>query len=149
MQRFGCGDLGDGVLVIEAFFDALERCFEAEDRLAVLDRGDPARREARAVAQAIDLVDDRAAHVAGPHEVAVHGVDGPIGADRLRGRREGLAEDLAAEDGAPAEILATPAKQIAVERFEAEQIDERCEDWLHVPLVARPTTTARSCARRR
>ena len=37
----------------------LEGRLERKDRLAVLDRGHPPRREAAAVADALDLIDDR------------------------------------------------------------------------------------------
>jgi hypothetical protein len=52
----------------------------------------------------------------------------------LRGRGYGLAEHLATEDRAPAEILAAATKQIAVESFETEEIDERGEDGLHTSV---------------
>jgi hypothetical protein len=58
-QLVGRRHLRHRVLVIEAVLGELERRLEAEDRLALLERGDPARREGGAVAQAIDLIDDR------------------------------------------------------------------------------------------
>ena len=51
-----------------AFFRALERCGEEEDRLAVLDRGDAAHGEAAAVARAVDEIDDRMFDVARAQE---------------------------------------------------------------------------------
>ena len=130
-QRFRRRDLGHRVLVIEALLDTLKRCFEAEDRLAVLDGGDAPGGEARAVAQPVDLIEDRAADVAGAHEVSVQRMDGPVGGDGLGCCRCRLAEHLAAEDRAPAEVLAAPAKQIAIQSLETEEIDECGEDGLH------------------
>ena len=82
----------------------LERRREMKDLPPVLDRHDAARREALAVAQAVDEVDDRNRQVAGQDEVAVHRVRGTIGLDRARGRDERLRHDLAAVDAAGAEL---------------------------------------------
>jgi hypothetical protein len=60
-------------------------------------------------------------------------------ADGLRRRGQRLADDLATEDRAPAEILATTAEQIAIEALEAQQRYQVGEDALH--------WTARSMAR--
>ncbi len=46
-------------------------------------------------------------------------VDVAIGGDRLHRGRQRLPEHLAAEDGAPAEVLALAAEEIAVESLEA------------------------------
>jgi hypothetical protein len=54
-----------------------------------------------------------------------------VGADGLGRGRQRLAQHLAAEDRAPAEVLAAAAEQVAVEAFEGEQIDERGEHGLH------------------
>jgi len=120
-QRLRLGDLGHRVLVVEARLVGLERRLEAEDRLALLDRDDAPGGEALAVAQAIDLVDDRAADIAGAHEVAVQRVDDPPAADGLRRRGQRLSDHLPAEDRTPAEILAAAAEQVAVDALEAEQ----------------------------
>ncbi len=81
----------------------VEAGLQVEDRLAVLDRDDTTGRERLAVADAIDLVEDRRVHVARAQEVRVEGVHeagravvGMI--DRPRRRDERLAGNLAAED---------------------------------------------------
>ncbi len=58
-------------------------------------------------------------------------VDGAVGGDGLRGGGEGLAEHLAAEDGAPAEVLAGAAEEVAVDALEGEEVDEVFQDALH------------------
>ena len=68
-----------------------------EDRLAVLDRDDAARGEAAAVADAVDLVDDRDARIAGPQEVGVQRVREPAFDGAARGHQR-LSRHLAAED---------------------------------------------------
>jgi len=58
--------IGHLVLMVErGFFIDMERHHDREDRIAVLDRGDPSGRIALAVAQPFDLVDDRDLRVAG------------------------------------------------------------------------------------
>jgi hypothetical protein len=55
--------------------------------------------------------------------------------NRLNGRRKRLAEDLPAEHGAPAEILALPAKEVCLDAFESEQLNQFVEDvHLHLSL---------------
>ena len=86
--------------MVEAFFVHVEAGLQVEDRLAVLDRHDATGRERLAVADAIDLVEDRRVRVARAQEVRVQrvharprrGVDGPCRRD------ECLAGNLAAED---------------------------------------------------
>ena len=69
-------------------------------------------------------------------EIGVERVGVALGGDGLDGGGERLAEDLPAEDRAPAEVLAAAAEQVAVEAFEAEQRDQVGEEALHALLVA-------------
>jgi hypothetical protein len=119
-QRLGGRHLGHRVLVFEAVFLDLEGGLEAEDGLALLHRVDAAGDEALAVAQPVDRVDDRPTQVARADEVPVERVHRAVIGDGLRRGGERLAEHLAAEDGAPAEVLAVAAEEVAVEAFEAE-----------------------------
>ena len=63
----------------------------------------------------------RCADVARPDETA-------RGRQGLGCRGEGLPEDLAAVDGAPAQILTLAAKQVLFDFLEGELLDERSED---------------------
>ena len=82
---------GPGSCIVEAGL-------QVEDRLAVLDRHDAAGGEAAAVADAVDLVEDRHGRVAGPQEVGVQRVHEPAAfVDRAGGGDERLAGHLAAE----------------------------------------------------
>ena len=47
---------------------------------------------------------------------------------RLHRGGERLPEDLAAEDGAPAEVLALAAEEVLFDALEREQLDELVED---------------------
>ena len=73
-QRLGVGRVGHRVLVLGAGLGDVERRRQVEDRAAVLDRDDAPGREAAAVADAVDVEDDRDARVAGPQEVRVQRV---------------------------------------------------------------------------
>ncbi len=94
----GIGHVGHRELVDEgALLVGLERAGHVEDRLPVLDRDDPARREGPPVADAVDLVEDRDRRVAGAQEVGVQRVHPPA-LDGAAGGHERLRGDLAAED---------------------------------------------------
>ena len=88
---------GHGRLVLEPGVVVLEARDHRQDRAAVLIGLRAARRERAAVVDAVDRERDRLVDVAGPQEVAVHGVDEPVGLDRAHGREHGLGHDLAAE----------------------------------------------------
>ena len=60
---------------------------EIENRLAVLDGDDAARREGASVADAIHVVDDGPGHVARPQKIGVKRVNVALGRHRLHGRR--------------------------------------------------------------
>ena len=73
-----------------------------EDGFAPLPRLDSACREALAVADALDVVEDGDGGVAGEDEIAVHAVDGEVGRDGGLGGGEALGDGSAAEDAAGA-----------------------------------------------
>src|SRR5690606_378735 len=102
----------------------LERGGEVEDRLAVLDRDHAAHRKAATVARALDVVDDRLLDVARTQEVGVRRMRAACAVDRLLRGREGLAEHLAAEYVARADVAALAAEQVVLEAFEGQQFDE-------------------------
>ncbi len=106
-----------------AFLD-LEGRFQRKDRLTVLDGDDAPRGETAAIADAVDLVDDRHLGVAGAHEVAVQGMHEPV---RLHGALrcdECLGDRLAAEDALPVDLGAATAKQIVFESLKVENGQE-------------------------
>ena len=88
--------------------------------LAVLDRDDAPGGEALAVADAVDLVDDRHLRIAAEQEIGVqrmrqHALDGAAGGDQR------LADHLAAEHALPCAICGLrAAKQVHLELFEIE-----------------------------
>src|SRR5204863_5588954 len=95
-----------------AFLALLVGAGQCEDRLAVLDADDAARGKALAIADAVDLVDDRDRRIAGPQEIAVQRVDMAVAVDRAGCRDQGLADDEAAEDALPADLRARAAVEI-------------------------------------
>ena len=96
-------NLGQIDLKTESFFADLERRAHREDRAAVLDGVHVARGEALAVANAVDLVDDRCRRITGSQEVRVQRVHEARRAvagrviDRAGRGDERLACDLATE----------------------------------------------------
>ncbi len=121
LQQRRCGDARHRRRMVEAVLDDLERCRESKDRPAVLDRLDPPRREAGAVALARHLIDDRSARVAGAQEIGVQRMRQPVGADGARCRGQRLGDDLPAENARPARIGRPAAEQVDLDRLEVEQ----------------------------
>ncbi|MCY1338606.1 hypothetical protein D9M69_244680 [compost metagenome] len=129
--------LGHGQLMLEAFFVLLEGRAAGEDLLALLDRGDAAGAEAAAIAHPVHRVDHRQAGVARTQEVAVEGMHVALRLHRLAGGRKGLAEHLAAEQLAEAQVLADAAEQVLFDGFEAQQRDQFVEHLGHDVLLCK------------
>ena len=90
--------LGHCHLVIRSRLVLVEAGLEVEDRPSVLDRHDAAGREAAAVANAIDLVQDGQGRVARAQEIGVEGVhQAGVFGDRAGRGDEGLTGHLAPE----------------------------------------------------
>jgi len=87
----------------------------------MLDRDHPAGGEALAIADAIDLVDDRHLGVAGEQEIRVQRMGRPAGhVDGAAGRHQRLADHLSTEHALPPHLRRAAAKQVHLERFEVE-----------------------------
>src|SRR5882757_10291741 len=106
-------------MVERAFLLGMKRHHDREDRVAVLDRGDPPGRIALAVTQALDLVDDRDFGIAGQDEIAMQRMRQPA-FDGAAGRYHRLSDHLAAEYPLPGRFRAVAAKQVHLDRFEIE-----------------------------
>ena len=115
------------VLMVErAFLLGVERHHDGEDRVAVLDRGDAPGRIALAVAQPLDLVDDRNLRIAGQDEIAMDRMRQPA-LDGAARRHHRLSDHLPAEHPLPARLRAVAAEQVHLERLEIEdgnQVDQ-------------------------
>ena len=70
-QFFRRRHVGHLRLMIETRLLDLERARQRENRLAMLNCNDAAGVEARAVADALDLIDDRHRGITGPHEIGM------------------------------------------------------------------------------
>ena len=105
--------------MVEAFLVVVKRHQHREDRMAVLARGDAPRREALAVAHAVDVVDDRDFRIARQQEIGVHRMGRPA-LDGAHRRDQRLADHLAAEHPLPARLRRAAAEQVEVELFEIE-----------------------------
>ena len=87
--------------------------------MAVLARGDAPRGETLAVADAVDVVDDRHLGIAGQQEIGVHGMRRPALDGAHRGDQR-LADHLSAKDALPADLRRAAAEQVHLERLEIE-----------------------------
>ena len=70
-ETFRLGHIGHWDLMRQALFGCMEACLQVEDGLAVLNGNDASGREAFAVADAVDVVQDRGSGVAWTQEVCV------------------------------------------------------------------------------
>ncbi len=135
VELLGWGDVGHGELVRESIFVYVERGRHVEDRAPVLDRDHPAGGERPAVADAVDLVEDRNARVPWPEEVGVQRVR-PSRVDRAAGRGQRLSRHLPAEDALAVLVRTHPAEDVHFDRFEIEQVDEEVEIEAHATILS-------------
>ncbi len=86
----------------------------------MLDRDDPARTEALAVAAAVHFIEDRNLGIARKQEIGVKRVADPI-VDRSRGGHQRLAQHLTAEDPLGPILGTDPAEDIDFNGLEIEE----------------------------
>jgi len=94
--------------------------------VAVLDRHHPPGREAAAVADAVNFVDDGDLGVARQQEIGMERMRRPTG-DVLHGAAggdQGLPDHLAAEHPLPSLLRRAAAKQVHLDRLEIENGEE-------------------------
>ena len=118
--------------------------------MAVLDRHDAAGDEALAVADAVDLVDDRNAGIAGPEEIGVQRMRLAVGLDGARGGDERLPDHLAAENALPTILRAATAEEVVLERLQVEDAEQVFDGDCHGVLVRMwpaMTLRAKGCGR--
>jgi hypothetical protein len=132
-QLLGRGHVGQRILVLGTDLFDLERRGEIEDRLAVLNGHDATSGERPAVADAIDVEDDRDIRVAGTQKVRMQGVDESIGLDSAPRSRQCLRRDLTAEHALTVLVGAEPAKQVDLEHLQLEELEQRVECGSHQP----------------
>src|SRR5688572_533169 len=90
----------------------------------MLDGGDAPCREALAVTQTVDKVDDRRFQITGKDEVAVHGVHDALFLECALRSDERLRHDLTAENAAAADVTVVPAIDVELDRLEVEQLEQ-------------------------
>ena len=123
------GDVGrHRLLVVEARLGAVEPGLQVEDGLAVLDGDDPPGGEAPAVADAVDLVEDRHRRVARAQEVGVQRVHQAARVvDRACRGDQRLAGHLPAEHPLAALVGRDAPEDVDLDGLEVEQGDQVVE----------------------
>ena len=117
-------DVGCGLVPVQAALVALKARRHGPDGVAVLDADDAPRGERAAVADTIDLVDDRHLRIARPQEVAVQRMDLAVLRHRALRGDEGLADHLTAEHALPGRVGAATAEQVVLQRFQVEGLEK-------------------------
>jgi len=110
-------------LVLGTGLFEMERGGQVEDGAAVLDGHHAAGRERAAVADAVDLVQDRDHRVAGAQEVGVQGVHLLAVLDRAPGGDQRLPGDLSAEHALALLVGAQAPEDVDLDGLEVEQLD--------------------------
>ena len=100
-------------------------------RLAALDRHDAAGGEAAALADAVDLVEDRHRGVAAEQEVGVQRVRRPARRYGAARRHQRLRHHLPAEDPGPAHPRAHAPEQVLLQALQVEDVEKLCDDVGH------------------
>src|SRR2546430_4648377 len=114
----------------------MKRHSHGENRLPVLDGDHAAGGEALAVADAVDLVDDRHLGVAGEQEIGVQRVRRPPGdVHRAAGGDQRLPDHLSAEHALPTDLWRTPTEQVYLELLEIEDGEEIVNGRRHWPTL--------------
>ena len=134
-ERLGVGDLGHGELVLEAHLVVVERGRHVEDGPPVLNGHDPPGGERPAVADPVDLVEDRDLRVARAQEVRVQRMDPPV-LDGAARRDQGLGGHLAPEDPLALLVGLRAPEDVHLNGLEVEQVDEELEGRAHRPMIA-------------
>jgi hypothetical protein len=132
-QRFRFRHVRHLGLVREALLEQMERHRHGKDGVAVLDRHHAPRGKAAAVADAVDLVDDRHLGIAAEQKIRVQRMrrarrdvlDGAAGGDQR------LADHLAAEHALPAVLRRAAAEQIELERLQVENFQQSFDGGRH------------------
>ena len=101
--------------------------------MAVLDRRHAPGGKAPAVANAIDLVDDRHLGIAAKKEIGVQRMRRPLRhvVNRTAGSNQSLADDLAAEHALPARLRRAAAEQVHLQRLEIEDGENVLQSGRH------------------
>jgi hypothetical protein len=134
-QLLGVWHLGHREAVGKPLLLHVEGDRHGEDRMPVLDRPYAARREAPAVAQLLDLVDDGNSGIAGQDEIGMQRMrHAPL--DGAASRDEGLADDLPAEDALPPHLRASASKQVDLEGLEIKDADEIANGIAHLRRIS-------------
>jgi hypothetical protein len=110
----------------------VERGRHVEDGPAVLDGHHPAGGEGPAVADPVDLVEDRDVGVARAQEVRVQRVD-PAVLDGAARRHQGLGRHLAAEDALALLVGLTPRKMFTSMGSRSSRLTRNSRDALMAP----------------
>ena len=114
-------------LMLEALLALLKRYAEDEYRPAVLDRLHPARIETRAIAHALDIVDDGLTRFATEQEVTVHRMRETVRLDGTHGGNKRLRQHQSAIHALPALLLCSTAIEVLFQRFQIENADQFIE----------------------
>jgi hypothetical protein len=103
----------------------MEAGLQVEDGLAVLNRDNASGREAFAVSDAVDVVQDGGSRVAWTQEVCVQRVHATVTVvDGAGGSHEGLAGDLAAKDSLTIFLRRTASEHVDFDGFEVKKGDQ-------------------------
>lgn len=103
----------------------LERGAHGEDGPPVLDRLDPPGREAAAIANAIDIIDDVVVWIAREQEVTMQRMHGAVFINGLAGGGKRLAQHLPAVHALPADAGPWSAEQVVLQPLQSQGRDER------------------------
>ena len=121
-QPVRAGHVRHGCLVAQTALGNLKRRRQVEDGPTVLDAHDPSRREALAVADAVDFKKDRPLPITAPQEVRVYRMDQPVAVDRTRSRNDRLAQHLPTKDMGTRPV--GRSKQVLLDLLELEKGEE-------------------------
>ena len=116
--------------MFRALLGLVEGHRHVEDRPVALLRHHPAGGEGAAIADPLHPVDDRLADIAGAQEVGLQGMRRARRHGARRGR-QGLADDLSAEDAGPDDVAAFALEAVLVQGRQVEQGEQIGQVGVH------------------
>src|SRR4051794_11373732 len=88
--------------------------------------------ETAAIANTLDLIDDRNCRIARSHEIAMQGMNMAVFIDGALCRHQSLTDHLSTKHALPARLRTATTKQIVLKRFNVENIQKIPHGLAHI-----------------
>ena len=133
-DRFRLLNFRSDSLMVETIFFSVKTCLHVVDRSTVLNGDHASSREALAIANAVNFIENGHLGIAGAQKVGVERVHSTL-VDGPSGGHEGLRGNLATEYPLAFFVGLGTTKDVDFNSFEVEEVDKEIESFRHVYMV--------------